>query len=134
MIVATAGPQPPARRTTRDTEVLGHFVPAGALVSVGLCLSHRLEQYSTEPERFDPDRFAPPRGEDAAHPWAYVPFGGGAHRCIGMHFAQPEATLVMHELLQRFRWSVDPSYEMPLDTTALPTPADDLPVRLERIA
>lgn len=44
------------------------------------------------------------------------------------------AALVMHDVLRRFRWRVEPSYVMPLDTTALPKPADDLPIHLERFA
>lgn len=131
-LVATVPALP--RRTTRDTEVLGYFIPADALVSVNPSLTHRLDAYWSEPDRFDPERFSAERREDATHRWAYVPFGGGVHRCIGMHFAQIEAALVMHEVLRRFRWRVEPSYVMPLDTTALPKPADDLPIHLERFA
>jgi len=39
----------------------------------------------------------------------------------------------MHRILRRYRWSVDPGYEMPIDWRALPIPRDRLPVRLERI-
>lgn len=122
------------RRTTRDTDVFGYFVPEGALLTVAPGLTHRLEEYWPDSDRFDPARFSSDNHQNVAARWAYIPFGGGVHRCIGMHFAQIEVVLVMHQILQRFRWRVEPSYVMPLDTTALPTPADDLPVSLERIA
>ncbi|WP_312878760.1 cytochrome P450, partial [Amycolatopsis echigonensis] len=38
----------------------------------------------TDPDTFDPDRFAPHRRENHSHRFAWVPFGGGVHKCIGM--------------------------------------------------
>ncbi|MDT9106127.1 cytochrome P450, partial [Escherichia coli] len=60
-----------------------------------------------------------------------VPFGGGAHMCIGLHFAEMQVKAIVHQLLQRYRWSVAPGYDMPVDFSSLPVPADKLPVRLE---
>lgn len=120
------------RRTTRDTEVLGHFVPGGTTVSVNPTLTHRLPGIWDDPDTFCPERFTAERAVDIPA-GAYVPFGGGVHRCVGMHFGRLEVLSVMHQLLRRFRWGVEPGYVMPLDTTALPTPADGLPVRLVRL-
>lgn len=118
------------RRTTCDTDVLGHYIPRGTTVVLNVALTHRLEQWWADPKVFDPGRFTPPRA-DAIPRYAYVPFGGGVHRCLGMHFGRLEVLAVMHQLLRRFCWTVDPDYVMPLDTTALPVPADGLPVRLD---
>lgn len=120
------------RRTTRDTEVLGHFVPAGTTVTVNPTLTHRLPEIWDDPDVFDPERFTADRVADVPA-GAYVPFGGGVHRCIGLHFGRLQILSVMHQLLRRCRWEVDPGYVMPVDTTALPTPADGLPVRLARL-
>lgn len=120
------------RRTTHDTALLDHFIPAGAMVVANPTLTHRLATWWPEPDRFDPDRFAEPRRRDIPN-GAYIPFGGGVHKCIGMHFGRLEVVAVMHQLLRRFRWTVPPGYVMPLDGTALPRPADGLPVRLERV-
>ncbi|MFZ6019164.1 MAG: cytochrome P450, partial [Chloroflexota bacterium] len=35
--------------------------------------------------------------------YAYYPFGGGPRQCIGNHFAQMEAQLLMTIILQHFR-------------------------------
>lgn len=121
------------RKTVADTEVLGYSLPAGTMVSVAPLVLHHLEELWPEPERFDPERFAEHRREDQVHPYAWVPFGGGVHKCIGMLFGQLEIKTTMHKALRRFRWSVEQGYEMPLDTTSLPVPADGLPVRLERL-
>ena len=122
-----------ARRTVKDTSVMGHFVPAGTLTSAAIGFTHHMEEYWPDPERFDPERFADHRREDKIHQHAWEPFGTGAHKCIGMRFGTVEIKAIMHQLLQRFRWTVPEGYEMPIDTTALPVPADGLPVRLERI-
>ena len=121
------------RQATRDFEYAGYRIPKGSLISISLWMTHRLERYWKEPERFDPDRFAPGRAEDRQHPFLWLPFGGGAHKCIGMHFGAMEVKAALHQMLLRFRWSVPPGYTMPQDWTSLPIPADRLPLRLERL-
>jgi cytochrome P450 len=122
-----------ARKTVKDTEVLGHYLPAGTFVSVGVGFTHYMPEYWPDPERFDPERFAEHRREDKVHPHAWEPFGSGAHKCIGMRFGTIEVKAIVHQLVQSFRWSVPDDYEMKIDTTSLPVPADGLPVNLERI-
>jgi cytochrome P450 len=122
-----------ARRAVKDTVILGHFIPRGTLVSAGIGFTHHLPEYWPEPDRFDPERFAEDRREDKVHPHAWEPFGTGAHKCIGLRFGGMEIKAIVHQVLQRFRLSVPPDYEMPIDTTSLPVPADGLPVTLERI-
>ena len=123
-----------ARRTVKETEVLGQFLPSGTLVAAAVGFTHHMPEYWPDPERFDPERFAEHRREDKIHPHAWEPFGTGAHKCIGMRFGTMEVKAIVHRLVQSFRWSVPDDYEMPIDTTALPVPADGLPVALERIA
>jgi cytochrome P450 len=64
---------------------------------------------------------------------AFEPFGGGVHKCIGMHFAGIQVRAIFHELLRTYRWSVPDDYVWPLDLAALPFPRDRLPVRLEKL-
>ncbi|POM24771.1 putative cytochrome P450 120 [Actinomadura rubteroloni] len=117
------------RRAVRDTEILGHHIPAGTTVVVPLLTNHRMPEWWPDPERFDPERFA--RREDKVHRYAWEPFGGGAHKCIGLHFAGMQVKSIMHQWLLRYRWSVPGRYTWPLDTTSLPSPKDGLPVRLD---
>ncbi|MBA3979303.1 MAG: cytochrome P450 [Alcanivorax sp.] len=120
------------RRTVRDTEFNGYYIPAGTLVSLSPFFTHFMPEYWKDPDNFDPERFAEDRREDKVHPYAWVPFGGGAHKCIGLHFAELQVKAVLHQLVQQFEWSVDPDYRMPLDMTSLPVPKDKLPIRLRR--
>ncbi|OLR95109.1 cytochrome P450 [Actinokineospora bangkokensis] len=121
------------RRTVRDTNLQGHFVPAGTLVFVTPGISHHLEECWTEPQRFDPRRFSEARREDKAHRFAWMPFGGGAHKCLGMHFGMHEVKVLLHAVLRTFRWEFPAGYELVWDTRAIPVPADDLPIALERL-
>ncbi|KAB2343388.1 cytochrome P450 [Actinomadura rudentiformis] len=121
------------RKVVKDTSILGFHIPAGTTVMVPALTNHHMPEWWPEPDRFDPERFAAGRREDKVHKYAWAPFGGGAHKCIGLHFAGMQVKGIMHQLVQRYRWSVPAKYEWPLDTTSLPSPKDGLPVKLELI-
>ena len=118
------------RKTVKQTELLGYRIPADTFVAVGLWHLHHLDEVWPNPNRFDPERFAEDRREDKVHRYAYMPFGNGVHKCIGMYFGQIEVKAAMHQMLLRQRWSVEPSYRMPVDLHALPRPKDGLPIRV----
>lgn len=65
---------------------------------------------------------------------AFEGFGGGVHKCIGMHFARTQVRAIFQELLRTYKWSVPDDYTWPLDLVALPFPRDRLPVTLERLS
>jgi cytochrome P450 len=120
-----------ARRTTADTEILGRFVPAGTMVTVGSWASHLLPTIWAAADSFDPARFDEPRREDRQHRFASLAFGGGVHKCIGMHFGRAEVKAILHRILLEYRLELtSPGYEARWDMTSLPTPADRLPLVL----
>ncbi|HEX4703944.1 MAG TPA: cytochrome P450, partial [Pseudonocardiaceae bacterium] len=119
-----------SRIAIADTEVLGRYVPEGSRLSVTPHYTHHMPELWPDPETFDPGRFAEDRREDKAHRYAWEPFGGGVHKCLGMYFSQAEVKAVVHHLLLRFDWAVDPAYRTPLDFTSLPFPSDGLPISL----
>jgi len=120
-----------ARRAVKDTEVLGVPIPAGRLTAVMVHLQHHMPEYWPDPERFDPGRFAEDRREDKVHRHAWEPFGGGVHKCLGMHFAGAEVRTILHQLLRRYRWTVPAGYRTPLNYGSLPFPDDGQPVDLQ---
>lgn len=123
-----------SREAIVDTDIDGYFVPKGTRIAVMAVANHYDENLWTSPERFDPERFSPDRAEDKTHPFAWMPFGGGAHKCIGLNFAHIEIKLIMHNLLLTHEWTVPPGYQWKLDYTTLPVPKDGLPVRLRMIS
>ena len=96
---------PPAwvitRRSKVDDEIAGVRIPRGSLVIASPYATHRLTDVWKDPDRFDPERFT--IDEDAAGaPFAYFPFGGGPHLCIGSHFALIEGAAALEVLASRF--------------------------------
>ncbi len=121
------------RRTIRASEIGGFEVPAHTVLHLPMMMNQRDPRWWTEPERFDPDRFAPPRQEQRAHPMCFHPFGSGAHKCIGMHFAQLLMKLVLHRMLTRLEFEVPPGYAPRLEWVPLPRPADGVPLSLRAL-
>lgn len=120
----------PIRRTVKDTEVLGHYIPANTQIVVGTWVNHLMPEYWADPLRFDPERFDEPRREDKAHRFAWLPFGGGVHKCIGMHFGTLEVKTVLDAMLRTYRWGFPDDYDVRWRFTSLPFPKDDLPITL----
>jgi cytochrome P450 len=123
-----------AREAVRDTALLGRYIPAGTRLMLNLYATQRMPEFWPEPDRFDPERFSPQRREDRVHQYAWVPFGGNVHKCIGMHFGAMEVKAIMHQLLHHFRWTVDADYELPIEYGTGPLPGDGLPIRLKRLS
>ncbi|GAB3028938.1 cytochrome P450 [Mycobacterium bourgelatii] len=119
------------RRTVRDTELLGHYLPKDTNVIAYPGLNHRLPALWTDPMKFDPERFTEPRNEHKRHRYAFSPFGGGPHKCIGMVFGQLEVKTIMHRLLRRYRLELPkPGYQPRWDYAGMPIPMDGMPIVL----
>lgn len=91
---------------------------------------HRDEKFWPEPTKFDPERFTrkyvnpdvpewegfdPAKWEGRLYPnelaadFAYLPFGGGARKCIGDEFATLEATVTLAMVMRRYDFEFDKS-------------------------
>ncbi|MGF1473619.1 MAG: cytochrome P450 [Rubrobacteraceae bacterium] len=80
------------RTTTRDTELAGTRIPAGAKVATWLVSGNRDEEVFENPDTFDVGR----------QPNKHQAFGpGGIHHCLGAHLARMEIRVVFEALLQR---------------------------------
>ncbi|HMC38123.1 MAG TPA: cytochrome P450, partial [Acidimicrobiales bacterium] len=71
------------RVATGDLEVAGHRIRAGALVGASPAVSNRIAGDFADPDSFRPDRYLDPEFADREHPWTWIPFGAGRHRCVG---------------------------------------------------
>ena len=95
------------RHVSKEFEFGGYLVPAGEFVLLSIAGGNWLPSVYTHPERFDPDRFAPPREEDKRYPCASINFASGTRMCVGVHLAQIElktlATLVLRS------WELEPT-------------------------
>ena len=121
------------RRTTRDVHINGYDIPAHTMIMLSPPFTHRMEEWWTNPLEFDPMRFSPERAEDKRHGFNYIPFGGGAHKCIGMHFAMMNAKLYLFRLLKNYKVNLRPNYDSAFMHVHLPRPIDGLPITLSKI-
>lgn len=119
------------RKAIRDVDYKGHTIPAGAMVFISPSFVHVMPEFWEQPEHFDPDRFAAERKEHRQHRHLYMPFGGGAHKCIGMHLAEMQLKVFFFNLLRCYRLALpDPDYVMKTKYVPVPESADGLPLLL----
>jgi len=100
---------PPAaflsRTAQADDELCGREVRRGHTVILPIYALHRHRKLWSDPDSFDPDRFAPGHQTDR---FAFLPFGDGPRICIGANFALQEAVIILSTLLARFRFTAIP--------------------------
>lgn len=118
------------RELTQDTEYGGFRLQKGWTVSMSPGLAHGDASVWTEPERFDPARWLPGRQEQARHPFAWIPFGGGPRKCLGEHFAVLEMEVVLALLLREYEWELVPGQALELTFFPFPRPKSGGRVRL----
>ena len=104
---------PPAHTISRtalgEDRIGGVRVPRGASITISIYVTHRSPNIWPEPERFDPERFAP-AAVAGRHRFAYLPFGGGPRICIGSSFAMAEAQVIIAAIAQRYRLRLAPGH------------------------
>ncbi|MDX1733458.1 MAG: cytochrome P450 [Halioglobus sp.] len=120
------------RYALREFEFHGHRIPANTTCAISSLFTHYMEDYWSEPHRFDPARFTPERAEEKGHFFQYIPFGGGAHKCLGLHFAQVQGKIFLYHFLRRYRVSKEPGQHFRYNNVPLTFPTNGLPLTLHR--
>ena len=116
-----------AREAAEDDELGGYHIPAGSMVLISPYVLHHDPRHWSNPEGFEPERFAPEhRGERPRY--AYLPFGGGPRQCLGMGLAMLEARLILATLAQRYRLDVVPWHRVDLAASITLAPRGGMPM------
>lgn len=92
-------------------EAAGYRIRKGNTVFFSIYALHRDPRYWPDPERFDPERFAPGREQERPR-LAYMPFGAGPRMCIGNNFALVEIQMLLALLVQRFHFELEPGQDI----------------------
>lgn len=137
------------RRLLKDTTLpkggAAHETPLkrGTDIFINVYSLHRAPDLWENPTKFDPDRWLRPHLNPGVSDWAgyvpgpnletgsplypneinadfaFLPFGGGARKCVGDHFALLESVVALAMVTQRFDLVLaDPSKEVELTTGA----------------
>jgi cytochrome P450 len=115
------------RRALREFEFGGYRIPAGTPVGININYVHHSEEHWDNPYAFDPMRFTPDKVK-ARHKYAWTPFGGGAHMCIGLHFAYMQIKVLTAQILGRYRIEMADGYDPEWQPWPIPMPKDGLKV------
>lgn len=115
------------RRAVRPFSFGGYDFPAGTHVGVNPAFTHFMPEHWPEPDRFDPLRFEPEQVR-TRHKYAWVPFGGGAHMCLGLHFAYMQTKILMWHILRTHRIEMPQGSGDKWQAWPIPKPRDGLPV------
>ncbi|HEY1442619.1 MAG TPA: cytochrome P450, partial [Mycobacterium sp.] len=88
-----------ARRVYPPVFQLGEWtIPRGYSMMVSIAQIHDDPNVFPDPERFDPQRYIGTKPSS----FAWIPFGGGARRCVGAAFANMEMDVVLRTILRHF--------------------------------
>ena len=90
------------RKALKDDYLGEYFVPAGTEIYIAPYLIQRHPDLWEQPNRFDPDRFAPEQSQHR-HPLAMLPFSAGPRNCIGEFFARIEMQIHLMIIARRLR-------------------------------
>jgi cytochrome P450 len=122
------------RRTVREVQLGPYALPKNLSVGLVSLITHYLPDWWTEPTRFDPSRFSPERAEHKQHPALYIPFGGGAHMCLGVHLASMQTKAFLYQFLRHYEVALRRKGSTRFQVVPIPHPIGGLPVRLSEVA
>lgn len=120
------------RAALSDTDLGGFHIPRGTLVGTPVYTLHRDQRWWTDPDAYDPTRFADREAVMARPNLAFIPFGAGPHHCIGSGMAYMNAQFLIALIFQRYRLEVPRGWRPRHASTFSITLQGGLPVRLSR--
>lgn len=88
------------RQAMTNVQLADYCIPAGASVVISPYTLQRRANLFSEPETFNPERFATQQEQQLPR-YASIPFGAGPHICLGRHLALLESQLILATLAQR---------------------------------
>ncbi len=119
------------RTVSNSFELGGYRLHAGDHVLMAVAVPHYLPRYFPDPERFDIDRYAPPRNEHH-QVGAFAPFGLGSHTCLGAGFAEVGIAVTMATLVHEAELTLDPpDYELKIDPVPIAHPTRSFKFRMK---
>lgn len=117
------------RRLTESVVLDGVLYKKGWTLIAEPRIAHILPEHFPQPDAFQPSRFL--ENANARDKYAYIPFGGGVHACLGAQLAMTIAKIFGSHLLRQFEWQVQgtaPFVQFPLKKIK-----DSYPMQIARL-
>ncbi|MEO0565269.1 MAG: cytochrome P450, partial [Chloroflexota bacterium] len=118
------------RTATEQDELGGEAVHPGDNVLLSLHTLHRMSEYWDDPDAFRPERFAPENLTSEQRD-AYMPFGAGRRKCIGVNFATVEMMAVTCMMVRRYKYNLSPAHPVVPDAAVTVFPKYGIHMTLE---
>jgi cytochrome P450 len=119
------------RRVKTPISLCGYQLEPGTIVMGSIYLAHHREDTYPEHEKFQPERFL----QRQFSPYEFLPFGGGARRCIGSAFAQMEMKLILAKVLKTWSMKLVDTHEIKPQRRGLVTgPSSPINLEIENIS
>ncbi|MGK7898496.1 MAG: cytochrome P450, partial [Xenococcus sp. (in: cyanobacteria)] len=119
------------RFSLEDDEIKGYFIPKGTTFIIAQYLIFRHPEFWDNPEQFNPDRFLPEKIKQRPK-FAFFPFGGGKHICIGKNLALMESSAILAAIMQRFSFELVPNQSLEIDPRFSLRPKYGIRVRVHK--
>ncbi len=98
---------PVSIRTVMNSCVVeGYELPEGSEIHIAQTASHYMSDVFPDPEKFDIDRYLPPREEHRSP--GYAPYGLGTHTCLGSRWMELQLSINLLLLARHFTIKMSP--------------------------
>jgi cytochrome P450 len=113
----------------QDAEIGGVRISRGTVGIIPIFAIHRHRSFWSDPDTFDPGRFAPERTPKPSR-YQFMPFGAGPRICMGAAFATIEMTIMLASFLRAARFSVAPGFDPKPSGQMFLIPKNGMPMRV----
>lgn len=121
------------RRVLKPFVFKDYYIPQGWNVMYSIIGTHKDSRIYSEPEQFDPDRFAPEQISNKTVDYSLVGFGGGTHSCIGIAFAKTLIKVFASHLLRKYNWELLPNQNLTFKVIPILHPHSGLKVKIYKV-
>ncbi|WP_019508616.1 cytochrome P450 [Pleurocapsa sp. PCC 7319] len=121
-----------ARQSTTNVAWADRSIPKNSFILISPWTLHRRADIFADPLAFNPDRFEV-KVRSQIPKFAYLPFGGGPRICLGQAFAMTQMRINLATILQQYRLTTAPDYQLVPYFSFNTRPKHGLPMQLEKV-
>ena len=108
------------RNVMNSCVVEGYELTIGTRIPIAQTATHYMNDVFPDADKFDIDRYLPPRNEH--HGTSYAPFGLGTHSCLGSRWMELQLAVNVLMIARHFTFDVSPGkYRDKLKISPLPS-------------